>query len=225
MNARSRILVGASIIALGAATLWVAALQAERDVRYVEDIVASPREHAAGAFTLMGVPEPERIPFSGPNGTFLAPNPDARGATRTTFTWTWNGTQVFTTHTLRAEPDAAGDLVWTFRNETRRLPTDPDLAVPAVEASWRLGRAGEAFTVVAFTQDARVHADTPRLWAYYPKAPENPMQPKPSQFVGRALTHLPDGTPLPDGAALFLVEEFTAGCSSKFLPPAYSEQQ
>lgn len=219
MNARSRLLVGAAILALGAGTLWIAATQSQDDVRYVESILAAPESHRDGHYTLMGIPEPPQVPILGANGTALVANPDFANATRSTIRWQRDGATYFSTHTLAIQPESDGRLKWTFRNETRRTPADPQLAFPLEESTWHHGMGHQAFPVVAFSADAKVHADTPRIWAFYDKAPEHPMQPKPSQFTGRLMTTLPDGTPLPDGALVYDVDTFTAGCSSKFLPP------
>lgn len=222
MNARTRILVGVSILALGGATLWLAATQGEDDVRFVEDVLRRPAEHTAGSYTLMGVPQPAQVPLTGPSGTFLAPNPHAGNETVRTVAWLHEGQPAHSIHTLRAEVAANGSLQWTFRNETHR-PGDPNALLPVVESAWTLGRAGEAFPVLGFSPDGQVHPHTPRVWALYTQAPENPIQPKPSQFTGRLMTALPDGSPLPEGALIYEVTQYTAGCSSKFLPPAYQE--
>ncbi|HEX2067023.1 MAG TPA: hypothetical protein VHI93_09450, partial [Candidatus Thermoplasmatota archaeon] len=81
------------------------------------------------------------------------------------------------------------------------------------------GGAGEAFPVAAFTD-----GEHQRVWAWYDRAPGSPLQPKPSQFHGHLLTHLPDGTVLPAGALVYRVESYTAGCSSKFLPPELQDK-
>lgn len=219
MNGRSRLLVGICILAVGAGTLWVAATQSQDDVRYVQDLLARPAAHRDGAYTLMGVPEPAEVPFTGPNGTVLAPNPHYADATTDTVSWLRDDVRVYSTRTLRVQEGAGGLLHWTFSNETRLMPADPRTIVPPVEAQWDFGRAGEIFPVVAFSSDGTVHPDTPRVWAHYAKAPEHPMQPKPSQFTGHLLATLPDGTALPEGAIVYEVSQFTAGCSSKFLPP------
>lgn len=219
MNARSRLMVGAAMLALGAGTLWIAATQSEADVRYVEQILFDPASHRAGAFTLMGIPEPAQIPVAGDTQGRVA-NPNHSDETRDTVAWDLDGVKHYSTRILRVTTQPDGALHWTFRNETRLLPTDQELAFPPEERQWTFGHEGEAFPVVGFTADGHRRADTPRIWAWYGKAPENPMQPKPSQFTGRLMVALPDGTVLPEGAHIYEVTQYTAGCSSKFLPPA-----
>lgn len=216
MNRRTRILIGAAILALGGATLWLASTQAPADVKQVGDVLADPARHMHGSYTLVGVPEPESIPVTASQGVVLQDNPDWQNETRTTTTWSRDGTQYFSSHMLRVTPQADGALQWHFRNETRRTPADASLAFPAIEATWTDGTAGQAFPVEAFASGPGGHA---RLWALYGKATEHPLQPKPSQFKGHLLATLPGGAPVPDGALVWVVEEYTAGCSSKFLPP------
>jgi hypothetical protein len=213
MQLRTQVIAVIAILAIGGATLWIAATQGEANVRFVEQVTADPAAHTRGTYTLMGIPEPAQVPVTGPNGTQLVPNPDFRNVTRTTTVWQRGGQAYYSTHTLEIRSDPAGPL-WSFRNETRRLPSDASLAMPAVTQQWRLGGPGQSFPVAAF-QDP----DHQRIWAWYGKAPENPLQPKPSQFVGHLMRTLPDGTPLPTGALVYQVEQYTAGCSSKFLPP------
>jgi hypothetical protein len=228
MNLGTQLMVGATFLALGGITLWIAATQAEQDVRYVEQLLADPDAHREGAYTLMGIPQPATIPVTTPQGTQLQANPDHEGTVRSVTTWMHEGLAVFSIHELSVSEREDGRLEWTFRNTTKRTPADPSPLWAPVQSTWIFGQSGEAYPVVAFTQDGKRHPDTPRIWAYQGKAPENPVQPKPSQFVGRLMTHLPDGTPLPDGAHIFDVREYTAGCSSKFLPPesreAYASQ-
>ena len=210
-------IVAAAILGAGVGTLWLAATEGEANVRLVEELLARPAAHTSASYVLMGVPQPERVPLTGPNGTLLAPNPAYNATTVTTTAWSRDGTLHYSTHTLTVRSDG-GALRWSFRNETRLLPADPAPAWEPVVAEGSLGEPGEAFPVTAFRDGERQ-----RVWAWYPKAPENPMQPKPSQFEGQVMTALPDGTPLPAGAVLYQVDEFTAGCSSKFLPPEYQE--
>lgn len=218
MRPRTRVLAAVAVLAIGAGTLLLASTQGEASVRFVEQVTADPAAHTRGPYTLMGIPQPEQVPATGPNGTRLVPNPNYRNLTRATVKWMHEGAEVYSTHTLEVRQDPQGTL-WTFRNETRRLPTDAQLALPAVTAEWRLGGLGQVFPVAAFADPAHQ-----RVWAWYDRAPGTPLQPKPSQFTGHLMTHLPDGTPLPDGALVYRVESYTAGCSSKFLPPELQEK-
>ncbi|HUR60979.1 MAG TPA: hypothetical protein VM286_01265 [Candidatus Thermoplasmatota archaeon] len=213
MRLRTQLLAAGAILALGAGTLWLAASSAEADVRFVEQVTADPASHTRGTYTLMGIPEPAQVPVTGPNGTQLVPNPEFRNLTRTTSVWQRAGQVYYSTHTLGVRGDAFGTL-WWFRNETRRSPTDQAPAFPVVTAEWHLGAAGQVFPVAAFTDP-----EHQRVWAWYDRGTDSPLQPKPSQFTGRLLSILPDGTPLPAGALVYKVEQYTAGCSSKFLPP------
>jgi len=223
MNVRTRLLVGAALLAVAGGTFWVAASQSQADVLYVEQVLAAPAAHRTGSWTLLGIPQPEQVPFTSGNGTVLLANAQYANATVETIHWGTGDAERFATHTLAVTPQADGRLLWSFRNETRRTPADPTpLSVTA--RSWTYGRLGQAFPVTAFAAAAAGHADTPRVWAVYADAPEHPMQPKPSQFTGHLLSALPDGTVLPDGANVYVVSQFTAGCSSKFLPPDVAQQ-
>ncbi|MEA3190074.1 MAG: hypothetical protein QOD77_656 [Thermoplasmata archaeon] len=220
MNARSRLLVGVAILAAGAATFWLAASQSEAAVRQVPEILADPAAHTTGSWTMLGVPQPRQIPLTGPNGTYLAPNPAFSDAIAWTQGWTQDGVRLYSTLRLSIE-ETNGEVAWTLRNETRRSPADPEPALPPTETAWRLGRAGQVFPVEAL---AGVGETPARVWAWYDAAPEHPLQPKPGQFTGRLLTALPDGTALPPGALVYQVDGYLVGCSSKFLPPGAEER-
>ncbi len=215
MNGRTRALVGASILALGAATFWLAASQAQADVRQVGEVILDPDSHMQGHFTMVGVPQAETIPITAPQGVVLTANPAWRNETRTTTSWTQDGTKFYSLHILRVAATPQG-LEWTFRNETRRTPADTNLAFAPIEESWVSGAAGQAFPIEAFASGPGGPA---RIWALYGKATEHALQPKPSQFKGHLLATLPNGAPVPDGVLVWIVEEYTAGCSSKFIPP------
>lgn len=213
MRLGTQVLVGGALLVLGALTLYLASTQGEAAVRQVPEILAAPAAHAHGTYTMLGIPEPAQLPLTGPNGTVLRPNPEFADSTVTTLTWNHGGERVFSTLTLTVHDDGNA-LLWTLRNETRRLPADPEQIFPPQTTSWHLGTSGQAFPVAAFTDPQHQ-----RVWAWYAKAPEHPLQPKPSQFSGHLMTTLPDGTPLPPGALIYQVDGYTAGCSSKFLPP------
>jgi hypothetical protein len=220
MNSRTRLVIGALIIGTGAVTLWLASTASQESVRYVEQIVADPSGNTQGSYTLLGVPQPERIPLSGSSGTFLVPNRDWSNETVSERAWSQAGATYSSTLTLTVAAQADGSIAWRLHNETR-LANHAALTSPPTDATWRLGTAGQAFQVSSF---ATAGHQPMRLWAWYDATPENPMQPKPSQFVGHLMTNLPDGSPLPSGALVYEVDQFTAGCSSKFLPPEAQAQ-
>lgn len=214
MNGRTRLLIGFAVIALGLGLVALAFYEDDAAVRRVEDLLADPDGHDTGSFVLLGVPQPPQVPVTGSAGVTLQANADWTNLTSSTTLWDRQGTQVYSTRTLQVI--VQGDqATWTYTNTTRRLPTDPDPLEPPVTQTWQT-QAARAFTVQAFDDG---DGDTPRVWALYDGPLKDPMQPKPSQLTGRLATTLPDGSPLPDGAYVWLVSDFKAGCSSKFLPP------
>ncbi len=216
MNGQTRLLVGLAILGLGAGTFWLASTQAQADVRQVGEVLGDPAAHTNGRFTLVGVPEPASIPITSSQGVVLAANPEWSNRTSMGSSWTRDGTHYYSTIVLGVEAQGDGRLHWTLRNETRLSPADTTLAFPAQQESWFFGSAGEAFPVQGFEDGP---GTPPRIWALYDKSLEHAMQPKPSQFRGHLLAALPDGTPVPTDARIWIVDEYTAGCSSKFLPP------
>ncbi|HLF17013.1 MAG TPA: hypothetical protein VI796_06260 [Candidatus Thermoplasmatota archaeon] len=219
MNSKSRLLIGVAILALGVGVAALALLDRDQDVRLVQEVLADPAAHTRGTYVLVGVPQPREVPVAGDGGTRLVGNPDYVEATSVVSAWSRDGVLYHSTHTLRAEP-AGGSTVWHFTNETRAAGS-PDAAFPIVEATW--STPGTAFPVQGFQGSG---GEPPWLWAVYDGTLKSPLQPKPSQFEGRLLSTLPDGTPLPDGALLYGVEPggITMGCSSKFLPPEDREK-
>lgn len=214
MNGRTQLLIGLAVVLLGLGVVALAFLEDEASVRRVEDLIAEPGKHDSGSYVLLGVPQPPEVPLTGSTGVVLAPNPHWSNTTSSTVSWTQGESTYYSTRTVTV--DVAGETAtWTWRNETRRLPSDPQLAFPAEERTWTTAGA-RAFTVQAFDDG---DGDTPRVWALYGGPLKDPMQPKPSQFTGRLATTLPDGSPVPDGALIYEVDEYKAGCSSKFLPP------
>ena len=223
MNRRTQVLIGLSLVALGVGAWALSLAQGEASVRRVEDVVAAPERFAGGEHVLLGVPQPARVPVSATEGTVLQDNPGWSNSTSSTVRWTdAAGNAWYSTRTVSVALSDDGAL-WTYRNETRRLPADPapDPAFPPVTAQWTTPGSARAFAIEAF-HDAT--SDTPRIWGLYGGPLKDPMQPKPSQFTGRLLATLPDGRPVPDGAFLYDVQEFKAGCSSKFLPPEEKER-
>jgi hypothetical protein len=220
MDRRTQVLIGLAVVALGVGAWALGLADGEGNVRRVEDVVAAPQRYSAGSTVLLGVPQPPQVPVAAAEGTVLRANPGWANLTSSTVRWTDDAGAVwYSTRTVTAQAD--GDATrWTYRNETRVLPSDPAPAVPAVVVEWTT-EGGRVFAIEAFRDATQ---DTPRIWGLYDGVLKDPMQPKPSQFTGRLLDTLPDGRPVPDGAFLYDVDEFKAGCSSKFLPPEEKER-
>lgn len=215
MNRRTQALIATALVALGIGAWALGLAEGEASVRRVEDVVAEPGRYAAGEHVLLGVPQPPLVPVVGDEGRTLVDNPDWTNQTAHTVRWLdASGQAWYSTRSVAVRLD--GETVhWAYRNETRRLPADPGPAYAPVLMEWTTS-GGRAFAIQAFHDST---ADTPRIWGVFSGPLKEPMQPKPSQFTGSLLATLPDGRPVPDGAYLYDVEDFKAGCSSKFLPP------
>lgn len=214
MNGRTQTLIGLAVVLLGLGVVALAFVEDEATVRSVEDVLAQPARHQEGRYVLLGVPQPPEVPLTGATGVTMAPNPQWTNTTSSGEFWGPADDRRFSLRTVTVE--VQGDTAtWTWRNETKRLPSDTALLVPAQEVTWTTSGV-DVFTVRAFDDG---DGDTPGLWAVYGGPLKDPMQPKPSQFTGRLATTLPDGSPVPEGAFVYEVQEFKAGCSSKFLPP------
>jgi len=214
------VLIGLAIVALGVGAWALGLASGQSEVARVEEVQASPGKFASGDHVLLGVPQPPEVPVSAAEGTVLRPNPEWSDATSSTVHWTdAHGDGWYSTRTVTVTTD--GDAVhWAYRNETRRLPADPAPAFAPTWVNWTTS-GGRAFAIEAFHDATQ---DTPRVWGVYAGVLKDPMQAKPSQFTGHLLTRLPDGSPMPDGAFVYDVQEFKAGCSSKFLPPQEKER-
>jgi hypothetical protein len=216
MQRRTQVLIGLAVVALGIGAWALGLASGQSSVHRVEDVVAAPAQFDSGSHVLLGVPQPSEVPVSAQEGTVLRPNDQWSNTTSSTVHWTdaqGNGWYSTRTVTITAAADATH---WSYRNETRRLPADPAPALPPVTMEWTTPATTRAFAIEAF-HDATT--DTPRIWGLYSGLLKDPMQPKPSQFTGHLLATLPDGRAVPDGAYLYDVQEYKAGCSSKFLPP------
>lgn len=214
MNGRTQLLIGLTVVVLGIGLVGLAFLEDDATVRRVEDLLSAPGQHGHGSYVLLGVPQPPEVPVAAATGTQLVANEAWSNQTTATVRWSQGDATYYSTRTVSVALD--GDAAqWTWRNETRRLPSDPALAFPAEERTWTTVGL-RVFTVQAFDDG---DGDTPRVWATYAGPLKDPMQPKPSQLTGRLATTLPDGSPMPDGAFVYDVTDFKAGCSSKFLPP------
>lgn len=215
MQRRTQVLIGVAVVALGLGAWGLGLADGQSSVRRVEDVIAEPQRYSAGDTVLLGVPQPAEIPIAAAQGTVLRANPSWSNMTSSTVRWMADdGSPWYSTRTVTA--DTQGTVTkWTYRNETRALPADPEPAFDPVVVEWTTS-AARVFAIEAFHDATQ---DTPRIWGIYSGVLKDPMQPKPSQFTGRLLDVLPDGRPTPDGAFLYDVDEFKAGCSSKFLPP------
>ncbi len=222
MEKRTQAIIAATLVALGIGVLALGLLEDESDVRYVHDILANPDKHQDGSYTLLGVPQPPTVPATAAGGaTIMEPNPQWRNETRhVAAVWTHNGTPVQSVHITTVTVDAqTGISHWTFRNETRS-PGQSEL-IDSQESSWTLTQPHKVFLIQGFPDGTGTQ---PLLWGILEGGLKDPMQITPSQFKGRLMTTLPDGNPLPPGALLYNTQEYTAGCSSKFLPPEAKEQ-
>ena len=215
MNGRTQLLIGLAVVLLGAGIAALAFVDDEASVRTVEELLADPAAHTAGSRTLLAVPQPELVRPAGQDH-FVA-NEGWSNVTVTTTAWPARPApgepRYFSTVTVSVAT-VDGAVRWSWSNETRLQPTDPTLAFPRQAGNWTMGT--RAFALQAFDDG---DGDTPRVWGVYDGPLKEPIQPKPSQFQGRLLARLPDGSPMPQGVLVYHVDEFTAGCSSKFLPP------
>ena len=203
MQVRTQVIIGATLVLLGLGVVALGYLDDEAQVRQVADVLADPEGHQSGSFTLIGIPQPEQLVSL----DHTEPNPNRLNATA----WisAWDGKH--TTHRIEVVQDATGSA-WTYTNTTQEAGR-PTTAVSTNE-TWRIEGSHTIFLIQGFPD---ANGDTPWLWGVYEGVLREPVQPKPSQFEGRLATEL-GSTPLPAGAWVFTVDEFTAGCSSKFLP-------
>lgn len=220
MQRRTQVLIGLAVVALGLGAWALGLAEGQSSVRRVEDVMAEPGRYSTGSTVLLGVPQPPQVPVDAAEGTVLRDNPGWANQTSSTVHWTdAAGAAWYSTRTLAVEAD--GDVTrWTYRNETRVLPADPLPATEPVVVEWTTTGV-RVFPIEAFHDATQ---DTPRIWGIYDGVLKDPMRPKPSQFTGHLLATLPDGRPMPDGAFVYDVQEYKAGCSSKFLPPEEKER-
>ncbi|MGB0652675.1 MAG: hypothetical protein ACPGQL_05695 [Thermoplasmatota archaeon] len=210
MQRRTQLLIGLTVVALGVGVVALGALESESTVRYVEDVLDTPQAHERGTYTLLGVPQPAELPA--PGGT-TQPNPDYANQTVTLVPWTTqDGRRVVSTHTVTVEIRDGGSH-WHLQNVTHELGR-PEPIAPAVEHSWTVTGPHLVVRIQNFA-----YGETParHIWGVFEGSLRDPIQPKPSQFEGRV--SLEHGTPV------YVVDEYTAGCSSKFLPPEAIEAE
>ncbi len=208
MRRGTQAIIGATLLILGASILFWGALEEETQVRQVEEVHQEPLTHTSGTYTLMGVPQPSHI--TGAGETSAAPNSAFTNAT-TTITWQRNGTTFVSHHTVTVTPQDGGSK-WHLVNETR-TPGQAG-AVDIQTDEWFRGGPHHVFLIENFHTQSNSRV---ALWGIYEGTFRDPLQPKPSQFEGRIT--MENGTPV------YVVEDYTAGCSSKFLPPEYQEEE
>ncbi len=219
MNTKTRLIIGATIIALGIGVISLGFIDQESDVRYVNDITERPGQHMAGSYTLLGMPQPKTFTTYGAQGEVVAKNPDYQESTQRVIRWSLDGVEHFSTLTLTVEGPDNGTSHWSLRNDTRT----PSLGATQdpVWTNWTIDRPHVVFQIQGFPDDNGIQ---PIVWGVYEGVLRDPLQAKPSQFVGRVAATLPGGLEVPAGALIYHVDEYTAGCSSKFLPPELQEE-
>ncbi len=218
MNTKTRLIIGATIVAIGIGVISLGFIDQEGDVRYVNDIAERPEAHRSGSYTLLGMPQPSTFTTYGPDGEAVQPNPAYQPATQRVIRWSSQGVEHFSTLSLAVQGPVDGVSTWSLRNETR-IPGGE--ALPTTWSNWTISRPHVIFQIQGFPDANGVQ---PVIWGIYEGVLRDPLQAKPSQFVGRVASTLPGGIPVPDGALVYQVDEYTAGCSSKFLPPDVQEE-
>lgn len=211
MNRRTQFMIAGALLLLGLGVLSLGWLEDEDRVRQVQAVLDDPAGHQRGSYTVVGIPQPPELPVQG--GT--EPNPDYEDTTSHTVRWTRDGTTYLSRHTVRVEDQGDAVLAWTWQNRTHEAG-NPGNELASQEADWTT-RGQKAFLIEDFEDPQR------KVWGVFGGSLAVPMQPKPSQFEGRLAT--PGDVPgLPADALVFQVDEYTAGCSSKFLPPGKRDE-
>ncbi len=219
MNTKTRLIIGATIVALGIGVISLGFIDQEGDVRYVNDIAERPEAHTSGSYTLLGMPQPRTFTTYGANGEVVEANPNYQPSTQRVVRWSQDGVEHFSTLTLAVDGPSNGTSTWSLRNDTR-IPTMGE-TLPATWTNWTISRPHLVFQIQGFPDSNGIQ---PVVWGVYEGVLRDPLQAKPSQFVGRVASTLPGGIPVPAGALVYHVDEYTAGCSSKFLPPDVVEE-
>lgn len=220
MNRRTQWTIGITVIVLGAGVMGLAFFEEESSVRYVEDIQGDPGGHALGSFTLLGFPQPPVLTVVGADGSSMEQaNPHYRNETRNVVAWQDDGVLYHSVHTVRVDgPDASGTSHWSLRNETR-VAGQAETAFPITWSNWTIEGDHRVFLIQGFPD---ANGESPLIFGVFTGPLRDPMQPKPSQFEGHVMTSV-DGVDVPSDALVYWVEEYTAGCSSKFIPPTVEE--
>lgn len=215
MNTRTRLIIGATIVLIGAGVVSLGFIEQEGAVRYVDDITERPNEHMSGTYTLLGMPQPRLL--EGSVGE-PQPNPDRADTLDHVIRWEQDGRVHITTLSITVDEPGDGSSQWSLQNTTRIPSTGETL--PATWLNWTIDRPHIVFQIQGFPDANGIQ---PTIWGVYEGVLRDPVQPKPSQFEGRVTATIDDIT-LPDGAFVYHIEEYTAGCSSKFLPPDVQEE-
>ncbi len=215
MNARTRLIIGATIVLIGIGIVSLGFIDQESAVRYVDDIMERPDEHTRGTYTLLGMPQPAML-----EGTVGEPqaNPERKDALDHVIRWQHDGRVHITTLRIAVTEPGDGSSHWSLQNTTRIPSTGQSL--PSTWLNWTIDTPHTVFQIQGFPDSNGIQ---PTIWGVYEGVLRDPVQPKPSQFEGRVVTSL-GGVDLPRGAFVYDIEEYTAGCSSKFLPPDLQEE-
>lgn len=213
MKTSTRLVVTGILVATAFLTFYLASQAGDASVRFVEDLERDPAAHEQGTFVLLAVAQATQIPVTGPTGTTMVENRQAPDAI--TFAQAWGDGENRRYATLVLAMRQNGSVVeYELINRTRAIPTGPVTEEEIVSGTF--AAPGATFAATAFEDgDGR----TPAVWMLMERPPTEPLQPKPGQFTGRLVDRLPDGTLLPRGVLVYQVDTYTAGCSSKFLPP------
>lgn len=210
MNRRTQAIIGATLALLGIGVVALGYLEDESTVRYVGDVLAEPTAHASGTYTLLGVPQPPTLQVAASDGsTEVRPNPDYAPETRHTTMEERDGRLVQVTRVVTVEgPDAQGATHWSLATTVRDPSTGATDGEPP--RTWSVTGTHLVFLIEGFPDG---DGASPTVWGVYHGTLRDPIQPKPSQFEGRLAADVPEG------ALVYEVDTYTAGCSSKFLPP------
>lgn len=208
MKASTHAIIGFTVVALGVGVFALGMAEGESNVRQLWDVLDEPETHRSGDYVLIGIPQPATL--EGPDGP--RPNPERANETRTVTAWQRDGVVYQSTHTVRATPHADGTL-FTYENRTQ-VQGDPSTRDVTDTRAWNLTTPHTLFLIQGFPDDNGV---VPMVWGVYEGTLRDPVQPKPSQFEGRMATEIA-GQDLPPFAHVFQIDEYTAGCSSKFIP-------
>jgi hypothetical protein len=213
----TRLIIGATVIALGIGMIGLGFLEQESNILQVHELLADPPAHSVGSWTLIGMPQPELL-ASVAGGAGQA-NPAYNESLQHVIRWEGAaGTHISSITTTVRGPDDAGISYWHLENRTR-IPGSA-AAATTTNASWQITAPHVVFQIHGFMEGGA----PPVIWGVYEGVLTTPLQPKPSQFVGKLSHTGPGAIVMPGEAVVYMVEEYTAGCSSKFLPPDVADE-